>query len=645
MKKYSKILIVFFLIIFSCCLSVFADEQEMSFEQKHSDKDLIFLCNEVFLEVKSDWSYTRRIHQKAKILKEEAKSLGELPLQYAQGRDTVKILYAHTITPDGKKHRYSKIQDFKTYNDYPMYSDAMVKIVTLPEVNVGSIVEFEAVVSSKGMPIKDAFWSNLEFNFARPTQEFSAVITFPKKLGINFKEFNLKHKPSITETPQTITYSWKIKNADPTEKIEEYLPFPAPDSLENAMDFSSIKSWEDVSKWYYALVLKNLKPDKTIVETAKAITQNYASIRDKTRAILEYIQDNFRYVSMSFGENSLEPHPADQIFRNKYGDCKDLSLLSMAMLKAVGISSHVALFNNEFSISDPRYDLPMPDFFDHVLLLVKDEIIGNFYVDPLLDGYDIGEFPLSYQGAYTFIIDEQGGRFDRFPVFDEKRDSKKSTKHVTLHADGSVLVETEEIWELDSSIETRENIKGMDQEDKDQLSRSIDSYFTSGGEMIEKSLEGLDAKYGTLKSHFKYKKKDEYPLNGDMMIIDITGYERNLDFTQKERKKPIFYPGNSLAEEITTFKIPEGFVVSHMPKNLSLKMGFFEIERKYQRNKDTITASEIERFRRSQYPKEDYAKFKDFFDKLSGQTQQRIILKKMNRWQKWISEVSVRFRK
>ena len=93
----------------------------------------------------------------------------------------------------------------------------------------------------------------------------------------------------------------------------------------------------------------------------KAIAGKVA-LKDKARAILEYIQDNFRYVSMSLGPYSLEPHPTDQVFKNKYGDCKDLSLLCVAMLKVAGIDAHIALFRDEFSITDPRHDHPSPRY-------------------------------------------------------------------------------------------------------------------------------------------------------------------------------------------------------------------------------------------------------------------------------------------
>lgn len=631
-------LIIIVVLLFVVSHPAFSSDQTPSFEDKYSDKDAIFLRDDISLELKEDWSYVTHLHKKVKILKEGAKQLGEIPLDYEKGRDVIRIISANTITPDGKKHRYSKIQDLNVYSDYPMYSDAMVKVITFPEVNIGSIIEFEAEVVSNGMPIKNAFWDSFSFDYARPALEANTKVTLPKKLNVVYREFNAEYKPQITETAKTITYTWKLQNVAPAEKSEEYLPMPTPESFRNTVEFSSIQSWEDISRWYYSLVQKNLKFTNDIENVAKEACKNYSTVKDKTRAILEYVQDNFRYVSMSFGENSLEPHPTDEIFCNKYGDCKDLSLLCMAMLKAVGIESNVVLFNNEFSISEPKFDLPFPSLFDHVILLIEDKS-GSFYADPLLDGYDIGEFPLSYQGAYTFIINDNGGRFDQFPIFDEKRSSTKTAKNVTIREDGSALFENTHLWELGSSVDMRKTMKAMDKEAEDKFYQTLDAYLTSGGEMIERHIDGLDKKYGLIEGHSKYTSKDAFTLDGNMMIIDVAGYGRDFDFTKKERKHPIFHPANSLVEELTTYKIPKGFSIIHLPKNIYLKQGFFEMSREYQRSGDAVTIKESTRLKRSQYPKEDYQKFKDFFDKLPSQTQQRIVLKKGKSWQQKLKEI------
>jgi hypothetical protein len=123
---------------------------------------------------------------------------------------------------------------------------------------------------------------------------------------------------------------------------------------------------------------------------------------------------------------------------------------------------------------------------------------------------------------------------------------------------------------------------------------------------LERHFEGLDEKYGPLTGYAKYKRKDVFPLDGDMLVIDIRGYQRDFSFTQKERKKPIFFPVNSLAKETLIYKIPQGFSVSHLPKNVYLNTGFFELKREYKRKGEEIIIIQTTRYKRSEFSKEEY---------------------------------------
>ena len=619
-------------------------EVELTFEQKHKDEDSIFLLYDVTIEVNEDWSYTEKMHKKLKILKERAKSMGEIPVFYEKGREKVTDIEAHTITPDGEKHRYSRIQDFRTREGYRMYSDYRYKIITMPEVNVGSIIEYEATITSKGKPVKDAFWYYTDFSSNIPIKEHKFTIIFPKSLGIKYKEFNLAHKPTITETDSTVTYAWYIQDiGDLNEGFREsHLPPPRLEDIRDFVEFSSINSWKDISDWYYYLIQKNLKVNKRIEKVVAKTLKGHTNTKDKVRAVLEYLQENFRYVSMSFGDNTLEPHPTDQIFRHKYGDCKDLSLLCMAMLKLGGVKSHIALFNNEFSITAPEQDLPFPSLFNHVVLLVEDPEEGDFYIDPLLDGYDIGEYPFSYQAAYTFVITEDGGKFDRLPVFDEKRYYSRKKLVNTINPDGSALVEVESLWTLDFSIEVRSDMKDVSTKEKEKFFEELDASY---GNVLERRWTGLEEKYGAIDSYIKYERQDMFPITDDMIIIDISNVERIADYSKKERKNPVFHHANQLQEVTTVYKIPEGFRISYVPKNLDLDIGFFSYRREYEKKEKELVITETTRFKRMELPAKEYPRIRGFFDRYPKEVNQRIVFKKIKPWWQEIEDIISRVRK
>lgn len=607
--------------------------ENIAFDEKYPDESAVYFIDSVILELYEDNSFVTKVHKQVKILKESAKSWGEMPIYYDKGREKIEDLVAYTVTPDGLRHDYSKTQDFKVYEGYPMYSDSMMKVITFPEVNVGSVLNVEYTKVTKSTPIKGAFWESLYLYSFIPIKELVIEVKLPKKLNVQYQEFNLEHKPVVTEDGAAITYSWRINDIEVSEEeLGGFLPPPNIDTISDCVQFSSIPEWSDVSNWYHEATRKNLKITRKIRLAAEKALEGKTTLDDKVRAILEYVQENFRYVSMSFGENAFEPHPTDKIFRNKYGDCKDLSLLTMAMLEVAGIKTKAALFNDEFSITDPSYDIPMPPLFTHVLLLVENPDGDDFYIDPLLNGFDLREYPLYYQNAYTFVITDDGGYFKRFPIFDEMREYDRKDYLINIEEDGSAITEITGQWGIDDSIEIRDYLKDLSEERRKEVFEMLEGAVTNGGEMLENRLDGIDDKYGSLTGYFKIQEKEVYPVTDDMMIINIDGYSYRSSFVQKERTRPIFNPANYKGERFYTYHIPDNFEISHLPKDLDLDSGIMSYQRSYQVKDKEITVKEITRWKRAELPVEDYQEVKDFFNEIERKTTQRIMLKKSNSW-------------
>jgi len=627
MLKIKTFLFLFISLVF-CFNSLSAETIPLSFEETHRDKAIFFEEYSEIITVNEDRSYVKEDYKRLKIQKEESRWMGEIPICYEKGRQEVTELTAHTITPDGKRHAYTNIQDMNICPDYPEYSDAMVKIVTMPEVNAGSVIEYKSIIYTKKPQIENTFWEDSFLLSNTPTKLLRFKISFPKKLNIRYKEFNVKHKPAITEDDSTITYAWEIQDVYDSRKKEKYTPPPTLDDILEGIEFSSIADWKDVSNWYYALVEKNLIITPEIETATRKAVEGKTSVRDRTRAIVEYIQDNFRYVSMSFGAYSLEPHPTDEVFRNKYGDCKDLSLLLKAMLKVAGVESDLALFQDEFSISDPRYDLPIPSLFDHVLVLVRDEKNEEFYVDPLLKGFDIGEYPINYQCAYTFVITKDGGNFGRLPVFPEERNTRSWVMTEIINPDGSTISEQSAERDLETSISTRAKIKSLDESEKEEMFKTFDSMASAGGEVIEKQIYNLDKRYGRLTSHSKIRQRDAYLISDGLIVLEISGYSREIELLKEKRESPVFFSINSREETKLTYQIPPGFRVLSLPENIEKDIGVFSMNRTYEKKGDKIIINETMRLKRAEIPVDEYPKVKEFFDKLPRDTYQRIVLKK-----------------
>lgn len=610
-----------------CPFQAFSQEAP-SFEDAHQDKSFVFLLMEDDVELKPDWSFTRRVRRKVKILKEDAMGMGEVPVFYDRKRDRITSCVAMSITPDGKKHRAVKSQDMARYSGQPMYSDSMVRVLSVPAVGVGSVIDVDYTISSSGLPMKNAFWDMQSLRQANPVQQFRYSISFPKKLGLRYREFGLTQKPDVEEKNGMVTYRWALQDLYDEEKEEDYVPPPSPDDPMEAFEFSSIGNWEEFARWYSGLIEKNTRLTPQMEAKAKALAAGRELAGDKVCAILEYIQDNYRYVSMSFGENAFEPHPTDEVFRNKYGDCKDLSLLARTMLKVVGVTAHLALFREENEINDPSYDLPIPNLFDHVLLFIEDPMAGDFYADPLLKGYDRGEYPAGFERAYTFIINDGKGEFRRLPEFAGERMSESTSIVTDINSDWSGVFEASMVWDLDDSILLREKWKALNGQQRDEFFERLEFEIAQGGEVIAREIDGLDRRYGRIRTTVKYRRPEEFPSADGLVVIDLQPLGRDEAFEKKERRQSFFFSHNSIIERDTVFRVPEGFGVFYVPADLKLDGPYLTFSRVFDRTPSGVTVKESLRTRRLIMPKEALGDLREFRAELSRLSRQRIVFRR-----------------
>ena len=610
---------------------------EETFEEKHKDEDVINLYFGWHVVVNEDYSYTETWHNKKKIMREDGKRYGELSLSYEEGKEEIVSIKAHTITPDGKKYDNINIHDMSIYQEYANYSAHRRKIVTFPQVNVGSIVEYEKVSKSKYGAVEGVFTYGFWMEFRIPTLKADFSISIPKSLNISCHAFILDQPTVINETDDRVIYSWSFVDVYSTEENEDFEPYPRQEDVKNIVTFSSIDEWSEVSDWYYAEVSKNSMTTPEIENAAEEMFSGFISIKDKVRALNRYINRKFRYVSMSFGANNMVPHRTDEVFINKYGDCKDLAVLCRVILKLAGIDSDIVLFTREADTVFIEHDLPDPGLFSHVLLRVHDPE-GDFYFDPLLEGYDIGEYPISYQAGHCFVVNENGGYFDRFPVFDEMRGYNNKKSVIEITNDGMDICTIDSLWTLDFSIESRQMYADMREEEMNKFLKYLNAEY---GEVYERKWENAGPEdYGQIKSYIKYKRKSEYEDVGGIMVIDIDPFDLSDGyFESKTRKKPIFFPTNAFDENVLVYKIPKGYRIEHMPEDVHLDVGFFKAERVYTVKGREITIERKNWNKRMEIPAEEYQKVKEFFNTLEGKTKQRIVLKKHTSWWRKIMRI------
>jgi len=100
---------------------------------------------------------------------------------------------------------------------------------------------------------------------------------------------------------------------------------------------------------------------------------------------------------------SITPNTVNQILEMKYGDCKDISLLLVCLLREIGFEAYYTL-----ALADQYHgntDQIIVSQFNHAVVLIKKDN-RDFWIDATSDYGCTGEPPFLIIGKYALIIDE-----------------------------------------------------------------------------------------------------------------------------------------------------------------------------------------------------------------------------------------------
>jgi hypothetical protein len=197
---------------------------------------------------------------------------------------------------------------------------------------------------------------------------------------------------------------------------------------------STFQDWEAFARAYASVLLPHAKVTPAITAMATRLTQGVAEPADQARAIYEWVRDHVRYIPVPLEESRPDPHDADQVLTNLYGDDKDVVVLLRALLAARGIPAEIVLLNSAFdgTIADPPNIRPM----NHLILFLPGL---NKYIDATLGIAPFGVLAFSELGKPAIHLVASSAPARRDIPFPASNDTSADMKtEIKLAANGDV---------------------------------------------------------------------------------------------------------------------------------------------------------------------------------------------------------------
>lgn len=171
-------------------------------------------------------------------------------------------------------------------------------------------------------------------------------------------------EPETLETESEYIWTW---SGSQSKKIQQEVGVPVSESFPLRAQLSGYESWAEVSR----IIAENWVPICAEAQEAKAWVSEICSPEDSLETsalkIIQWVQDNVRYMGMEAGLGGLLPSSPDDVLRRRYGDCKGKSILLCALLNAINVEAHPVLVN-AIRRGGVAGDLPSVYSFNHVIV-------------------------------------------------------------------------------------------------------------------------------------------------------------------------------------------------------------------------------------------------------------------------------------
>jgi tetratricopeptide (TPR) repeat protein len=283
----------------------------------------------------------------------------------------------------------------------PFYSDLKEKHVAVKGLEVGDVVEFKYHGDIKAPLDSGHFWYDYRFVLSQVCLDEALRVSIPRDKRIILDSG--ENRPETTSEGELTVYAWKssqlLTTADRKNRRAN-----SDDGDSGSVHLTSFDSWDDLGKWERSLFDPRTVVTPAIKAKADELTHDAKTETEKIQTLFKFVSQNFRYIGISFGIGRLQPHSADDVLGNDYGDCKDKHALFTALLAAENIRAFPAFLKLQGKTDEK---VPSPSQFDHVITAIP-EGSGYLFLDVTPDVVPFGLLPLVERGKVAAVVLDDG---------------------------------------------------------------------------------------------------------------------------------------------------------------------------------------------------------------------------------------------
>ena len=455
------------------------------------DAPAVLLFDEYLITVDEQNHAIERERSVVRILKPQGREYAHCSAEYDTDAK-LDSFHAWTIAASGQQFeaKDTDFHDVGAYSDIDMQSADRFRLLNPPANDPGATVVCETDVHLRPYMTSEDWQIQLPI----PVADEALEIDLPP--GGHFAQSWSRYEPVKPEEVGSNRLRWEIKGM-PALDLENLHATPAWEALAARMSVkwgdSAVNGvdnqWRAIGEWMDQLEAHRPDPTAEITAEAQQLTAGAPDLYARLDRITGYIQQNIRYFIVTRGIGGWQAHYAGDIYRNRYGDCKDKTTLLISMLQAIGIRAYYLHVDSERGVIDPdepsvRGDhmitaIELPEGVNDPRLMARVKTAGGktlLIFDPTDETTPVGLVRPELQGAYGNIADGENSRILQIPVLSPDSAGLDRSGTFTMAADGSISGDVTDIFNGVDAARERSFLKeNLSKDIHDSLEKSLES--------------------------------------------------------------------------------------------------------------------------------------------------------------------------
>ncbi len=559
-----------------------------------SETNAVVLLDDTDLTVTSTGRASEHHRRVIKILRPQGREDAAVFLPYSSDNKLVG-LHIWSIAPDGREYAMNdkEIGEVGFPGQANFYVDVRARTARAPGSDPGGVVAYEY---DQALPpyLNEITW---EIEDALPTVSERYTLELPS----NFTYSSVWSHHAAVKPADLEGNKWRWELTDiPALDLHETTFVPSRQAPAGRMSLhyegpgvSEVgNTWPAIGQWYSHLIADRVVIDPDLRLKAQELAGSSTDFYDRVEPIAEWIQTHIRYFVIERGIGGLQPHPAAEIFRNRFGDCKDKAALLSAMLAAVGVQSDLLMVDSHRGVIDPQAPslfgnhmiaaIELPEGYSSPKLRsVVTAASGRKYLifDPTWEKTPFGQLEHGLQGSYGILVEGDHSQLLELPVLAPELNRVQRSASFRLAGDGSLTGSVVEKRFGDAAEEQRYLYESRDQHAGLEFLDHVLSADLPQFSVADVKVDNLSALHSDLTTSYELSAGHFGRAAGSLLMLRprVLGSEdllRVLREDHPDRKLPVDLHETLQAEDQFTIALPEGYVADELPDPVHLDLGF-----------------------------------------------------------------------